>query len=210
MKLHWSLVAAATLALVLPSAALAQRGFGRFGGGGPLLASPPAQARLQLTADQKSKVQAIQMSSREQLRGLFQGGGDREAARQKFQEVNQKAEAEMVALLTADQKKHYEGLKADDMQWQGLGRSSRALIGVTTLNADQKTKLAALAKDAGAKRQELIQSAQGGGFGEIREKMQALDMEATSGIKKILTAEQAKQFDDSLATLPQPGRRQNN
>jgi hypothetical protein len=208
MKLRWTLVAAAALAL-LPSGAFAQqRGFGRFGGG-PLLASPPAQARLQLTADQKSKVQAIQMKSREELRGLFQGGGDRQAALEKFREANQKAEAEMVAVLTADQKKQYDGLKTDDMQWQGLGRSSRALIGVTTLNADQKTKLAALAKDAGAKRQDLFQSAQGD-FGAIREKMQALDAESTAGIKKILNAEQAKQFDDALATLPQPGRQRNN
>ncbi|HEU4754125.1 MAG TPA: hypothetical protein VFU47_13530, partial [Armatimonadota bacterium] len=110
MNRAWTMALAVTLAALLPGAALAQGpgrgpggpggpgggpgggfGFGRMGGrmGGVLLAAPPVQNRLHLSADQKSKIDAIQSKSREEMRGLFQGGGDRQAAFQKMQAMRQ-------------------------------------------------------------------------------------------------------------------------
>lgn len=200
---------ALVLACGVASAAFAQgfRGFQQ--GLSPLRLSPTLQTKLKLTADQKTKLEGIAMKTREESRGLFQAGGDRQAAAAKLRELNEKADAEALTSFTPDQKKMYEGFKADYEPISGLGRPALALLAVPGLNADQKAKLAAQGKATAAKQQELIQSAQGD-FQGIREKMTALQEETAAGIKKILTPDQAKQFDTELAALPQPRRPGNN
>jgi len=200
MTLRFSPLAAVALACAIVAPAQAQGRGGFFQAGlSPTRLSPTLQTKLSLTADQKSKLEAIQAKTREQLQALFQGGGG-QGARDQLRELNQKAEAEALAVFTADQKKTYEGWKAEAEPYQGLGRTHVALLVVTGLSADQKKQLKDLGAAIQAKRP---QPGQGGG----REAFQALEQETQAGIKKILNADQAKQFDAEVALLPQFGRR---
>jgi hypothetical protein len=197
-----------TLAAGLAAAPAFAQGQGqrRGGFGNPglmLLSAPGVQTRLNLTADQKGKLEGIQTRTREETRAAFQAAaGDRQAAGQKVRELNQKAETEALAVLTGEQKQQFEAIKAEQQQYQGLGRASLALLSVTGITAEQKTKLTEASRQAGAKRQELFQSAQGGGFEGIREKMQALETETNASVKAILNADQQKQFDTALEATP--------
>jgi Spy/CpxP family protein refolding chaperone len=210
-------IAVVSIGLAAPSRAHAQPpgrpGFGaQFGGGAAgLLELPPAvQAKLKLTEEQKTRIAAIRTKSQEDVRNAFQGaagGGDRQAAFRAMTEARRKAETDAVALLTADQKKQLDELKTQAQQYQGLGREAVALLAVDGLTADQQGQLKKLATDAQAKRQEALRSLQGGGGGGgALRGLQQLQTETTAAIRKILTADQAKQFDAVVATLPAPGR----
>jgi hypothetical protein len=70
---------------------------------GPSAISDPAiAAALDLSADQKQKVEAIQEESREALRAL-RDAGDPEAAREKFQSIRKATADKLAALLTTEQ-----------------------------------------------------------------------------------------------------------
>jgi hypothetical protein len=145
------------------------------------------------------------MKYRQDLQAAFQGGGG--GGREAFQKLNQDAENSALAIFTADQKKMYEGWKAEAEPYAGIGRTHVALLAVTGLNADQKTKLKELGTKLQTKRMSLIQSANGD-FGSLREPLQALETEAEAGLKTILTADQQKQFTTEVALIPQQRRRQ--
>jgi Spy/CpxP family protein refolding chaperone len=69
------------------------------------LAMNPALAdELKLTAEQKTQIQSIMQQSREASQGLFQQGGDRQAAMEKIQAINKESDAKIMALLTDAQK----------------------------------------------------------------------------------------------------------
>lgn len=203
-------------ALLVPGAAFAQGFRGGPGGGGLSATRLPAglQTRLKLTADQKARLMAIGEKMRGEMQALFQGGGggDRQALQQQMRTLNEKSDAEAMALFTPDQKKQYTEMKTEAESYSGLGRASVALLSVEGLTGDQKTKLKALSQDGAVKRREALQSAQGGDFGAIREKMQAMEAESMATIKKILNPAQGKQLDTAIQELPAPGRRrrQNN
>jgi len=120
-----------------------------------LLRREDVQGELKLTADQKSKLQAIQDGMRDKMREAFQnggGGGDREAMQatmKKMQEENQK---EVFAVLDDTQKKR---LKELAIQRMGNSAATNADLqkdlGVTD---DQKAKI----KDLQAKQQEAMQA----------------------------------------------------
>ena len=201
-------------------------GFGMRGGRGlTLTRMPPAvQDRLGLSADQKKKLGAIGDALRSEMQGMFGGGGDRQAAMTKMREKGEKAEKDAMAILDAKQKKKYEELKAEAKDYQGLGRGSVALLAVKDLKGDQKTKLKALAKTTGEKREKLFGAGgpggpggpggarpgaggpgggrpggpgaggPGGGF----EGMRALEEETQASVKKILNAAQQKQYEEAL------------
>ena len=190
-----SVAAILACSLALPVLAQQRRGGGATGIS-PTRLTPGLQTKLNITADQKTKLEAISMKAREEGRALGQ-----DASREQRAELNRKFETEALGVLTADQKKTYEGWKAELDPLQGLGRTHIALLSVTGLSADQKTQLKELSTAMQAKRRE---ATQGGGGG--REAFQALETETQAGIKKILTADQAKQFDTEAATIPS-GRR---
>jgi len=190
------LVLALACGLVGPAQAQ-QRGRGGAQGLSPTRLSPGLQTKLALTADQKSKLEAVSMKAREEGRALGQ-----DATREQRAALNQKIEAEALGVLTADQKKTYETWKAEVMPYEGLGRTHVALLAVSGLNADQKKQLSDLSNATREKRRAAGQ----GGAGN-REAAQALETEAQAGIKKILTADQVKQFEAEVATLPTGRRR---
>jgi hypothetical protein len=178
-------------------------GRGRGGDTLTLLRLPaPLAEKLQLTADQKTKFQAIQEKLRTDSEAARQSaGGDRQAAAQKTRELNMKATAEAVALLNADQKKTWEAWRADYMGMAGLGRSGVALLMVSGLSDEQKGKLKTLATDTQTKRRALPEGA------PSREARMKLETETQTAVKGLLNADQVKQFDAGLAALP--GRRPN-
>ena len=183
------------------------QGQGRFGGGlfggqgVTLMAAPaPVQEKLKLDAGQKEKLAAIREKMSAEMRANFQGGGQGQRPGpeviQKITAMREKSESEAVALLSPDQKKQWDGMKADAEKYQGIGRGSMALMAVDGLTADQKSKLAALAQEIQGKRREMLQgAAQGGDRQAVGQKMRELDTQTTDAVKKILTPEQAKQYD---------------
>ena len=101
----------------------------------------------------------------------------------------------------------FDALKTEYQGYAGVGRSALAVLAVTGLKDDQKSQLKTLAMETQAKRQGLLQPGGGGNFQEAFRKVQELDTGAQAGIRKILTADQTKQFDDALKALPQPAFR---
>jgi hypothetical protein len=85
------------------------------------LRQPEVQAALNLTADQKAKLEAQQTADREAMRAVFQGfrgqDGQRPTpeqlaeARTKMQAMRTASEAKTLAILTDAQKKQFEAMK---------------------------------------------------------------------------------------------------
>jgi Spy/CpxP family protein refolding chaperone len=105
---------------------------------------------LKLTGDQQAKVKAVQEKYQASLRGLReQQGGDRPSAAlaEKLRETRASAQAEIDAILTAEQKtnapKVLEGYRRIVM----VGIPPQAL-GVLKLTDAQKTELMTIAKEA--------------------------------------------------------------
>ncbi|MGV3723392.1 MAG: hypothetical protein ACO1SX_21055 [Actinomycetota bacterium] len=208
----WAMALGLTLAVATaPAFAQGQGGQGRGGFRGRgvfsiLRLAPPVQSRLNLNADQKTKIEAISDRLRTELRGVFQAGGDREAAIAKLRETNQKAEAEAVALLDATQKKQYEDLKTEAMGYAGLGGAGSALLAITDLTAEQKTKLKALATTA-AQRPRPEPGGDRAAAAQARRTQSEADRTA---VKAILTPAQQTQFDAAVAASRQRRPGQNN
>jgi hypothetical protein len=68
------------------------------------LAMPTVADELKLTAEQRTQVQSILQQRREAMGGLFQQGGDRQAAMEKMQALTKESDAKILALLTDAQK----------------------------------------------------------------------------------------------------------
>jgi hypothetical protein len=79
--------------------------------GGPLaFRDPDITNSLQLTADQKTKIQGIEDEARRQLRELLQAGGNRDDARRKALDVLNKSREKLIGLLTSEQVARWEKL----------------------------------------------------------------------------------------------------
>jgi len=67
--------------------------------------------KLKLSDDQKTKLTAVfteQAETMKKMRDEMQGGGDRDAMREKMQKMRADNDAKVTAVLTDDQKKAYE------------------------------------------------------------------------------------------------------
>jgi periplasmic protein CpxP/Spy len=192
--------------------ALAQQGGrGRNRGDGLTLLRLPAPLaeKLQITADQKTKLEALGERQRTESAAIRQNAaGDRQAANRQLRELSTKIDAEAAALLNADQRKNWDAWSAEHKNVAGLGRSATALLMVSGLSDEQKGKLKTLATDTQAKRQQLFQGVQGGAANnpELRQKAEALETETQTGVKGVLNADQVKQYEAGLAALPQRRR----
>jgi len=196
-------LAALVLTCGIAAPASAQGFFGAAGGLSPMRLTPSLQTKLSITAEQKSKLEGIQMKLIQDIRAAFQGGGQGAAL-----ELATKAETEALGVLTADQKKTFETWKKDVEPYQGLGRTHIAILAVTGLNDDQKKQLKDLAGPLQTKRIAAFRDAQGGNFQDLRDTMQQLEADAQAGVKKILNPDQQKQWETEAATIPMFGRRQ--
>jgi len=89
--------------------------------------------KLELTDDQKSKIDEIQSDMQEQTRAAFQeamDSGDRQGLMPKMQEIRSKAKTQALAVLTDDQKKTWEEMtgKEFNMPAGGFGGQRRRPI----------------------------------------------------------------------------------
>jgi hypothetical protein len=197
-----------------------QPGGGRQGGGqrgqrGAALVTIPVSvldSYLKLTADQKAKITAIQNQYKEDSKAFApaQGGAqpDQQAAadlRQKRQEVNQKADTDIKAVLTDDQTKLVPDMNKDLQAYQAVGIPV-GVLGDLKLTSPEKTQIAAIAdasqKDRQAKMQELQQS--GGDRQAMMAAFTELQKAAHDKIMAVLTTSQKTTLETYLKEHPQP------
>jgi len=86
------------------------------GGQGRMMMKPEERVKLldeklKLSDDQKTKLTTVfteQAETMKKMREEMQGGGDRDAMREKIQKMRADNDAKVIAVLTDDQKKTYE------------------------------------------------------------------------------------------------------
>jgi hypothetical protein len=222
-------LAVATLILgisVLPLTALAQQGggqgrggFGQRGGGmmqmqnskANLVARSDVRKDIKTTADQNTKLDALQKEFREQMRAAFQGMGGGQRQGGQGQGGQRPDMTEIQKKMTEMNKTYEEGvLKVlDEAQAKRLGQISLQMQGNSALadkkiqeelkfTVDQKRKVDDLQSSMDAANQAIFQRVQNG---EIdRTEIQPLMAENTkildAELAKILTADQTKAFDE--------------
>jgi DNA-binding MarR family transcriptional regulator len=77
------------------------------------LSDPKIAAALQLTDEQKKKLEDVGRENMEAMRGAFQPGGDPAGMREKMQEMRKQADAKTLAVLNDEQKKKFEEMKGE-------------------------------------------------------------------------------------------------
>jgi Spy/CpxP family protein refolding chaperone len=79
--------------------------------------------KLGLSDSQREKVNAILEEQRATMRDMFQGGGggDRQAMMETMQKLREETNAKLLAVLTAEQKKTWEGMLGKPFQFQRGG-----------------------------------------------------------------------------------------
>ncbi|MBC8873962.1 MAG: Spy/CpxP family protein refolding chaperone [Planctomycetes bacterium] len=83
------------------------------------LTDPEVAKELKITDAQKKKLDEVSTANREsmgtRMRELFQGG-NREGVREKMQEMRKEADGKVLGVLTAEQKKQFEGMKGEKFE----------------------------------------------------------------------------------------------
>ncbi len=181
--------------MALATVSMAQgRGFRGMGGNNPmfLLGRQDVQADLQLTDEQKAKLQELRQTSRQMFMDAMQSAGDDQEARQKaMQEVGKKLTDEVNKIITADQQKR---LKEIGIQLNGSAAlvDNKELQDQIGLTDDQKTKIKDLAAQQQAANRAIFEKVQSGELTRedagpaFQKNQQALKGE----IEKVLTEDQ--------------------
>lgn len=92
------------------------------------LSQPEVANALKLSADQKSKIEAIRQEERSALQGLRGNGQspeDRRAAFEKIRATRQANEAKLLGVLTDAQKKQFEAMQGPKFTFPERGRGRR-------------------------------------------------------------------------------------
>ena len=98
-------------------------------GGGFQNSTPEERAKIQtdqlnelvtLTADQKTKVQAIFLNDAKKMAEFRTAGGDRDAMMAKMREMNAERDKKFKEILTADQFKKYSDNQAEQQRRRGV------------------------------------------------------------------------------------------
>lgn len=172
--------------------------------------NPALGKRLGLSAEQVGKIEEIRMRLGQEARAQFQAGQrpDQETLR-KLRDTRDKGEREAVAVLSPEQSRKWDEIKAQHEKYRGLGRAGMGLLGVDGITSEQQQKLLSLAQESEAKRREIFQGAAQGDRQAAFQKMQQMDEQVQADIKRILSPEQVKQYEVSLPTgrLGGPGIR---
>jgi Spy/CpxP family protein refolding chaperone len=179
------------------------RGFGR--GGGFAISSvqlvaqaEEVQAALNLTDEQKTKVEEIDDQLREDRRDLFQqgGGGDFRAMRDEMEKLNQEASAKLAEVLDEGQQKRLMGILI-----QVNGASSlldAAVAKELVVTEDQKTKLSEVRDENMEAMREAMRDLRDQDLSreEIAAKMQELRTESDKKFLAVLTPAQQTQYEE--------------
>jgi hypothetical protein len=198
-----------------------QRGFGGFGRfGGPLslatLPLPYITSALELTDDQKTKIQAVQEKARSDMQAARPAPGEQpdfNAMREKMTAINTQAKTDIEAVLTDAQKKKVEGMLKDAGTYQGVNIPLEVVPDLK-VTAEQKTKLAEIAATAAKERQATMkdmQDAQQSGdqqkLQEIRQSMMASFQATQEKAQAVLTDTQKAAIKKYQDEHPRPNRR---
>jgi Spy/CpxP family protein refolding chaperone len=77
------------------------------------LSNEEVAKELKLSDKQKDQLKEIQDKSREEMRGLFGGGGDREEAMKKMEKIRTETNEKSMGVLTADQKAKFKAMQGE-------------------------------------------------------------------------------------------------
>jgi len=179
-------------------------GFGQRGGQGMqptagMLPLTVLSKSLGLTDEQKTKIEDIQKKAQENMRasfGGFGGGGGRpdpEEMRARFEKMNEdrkKTDADIMAILTDDQKKSLETLLKDAQVFM-QAQLPLELAGDLKLTADQKKQISeTVDKIQKAAREKTQEARENQDFETVREIMQQAQAALREKTRAVLTAEQ--------------------
>ena len=169
-------------------------------------------AGLTLTADQKTKIAAIQTNLTTQRQALMPQRGDgppdrdtMRAAMDKMRSLDQQAAADIKAVLTDTQKSALPALlkTLDDLRFVGIPAET---YGDLKLTDDQKTKIAALVQTAQqAGRTAMDAARQSGDFSTVRQTLSTSHTQAVQQAMALLTTAQKAVVTAYKAAHPQPG-----
>jgi Spy/CpxP family protein refolding chaperone len=203
-KARFAILAASALALTLavaPVLAQGQGGQRRGGGRGVSLATLPIKTLdsvLTLTADQKTKVTAIQEKYAADVKPLrpAQGQPADPANTAKLRELSQQATKDIEAVLTDEQKTKWADARKEFALYTLAGIPA-PLYGEVKLTGDQKTKLEAIQKETTEKLQ-----------GAPQDQRRTINQDARQKAGDILTADQKAAVEKYNKEHPRQGRRQ--
>jgi hypothetical protein len=181
---------------MVAGSASAQRG-GRFGnpGGASLLTRPEVQTELKLTAEQKTKAEALAETLREERRGRFQDLRDAtpEERTKVMSEWRTEEMKRVNAVLNPDQQKRFRQIS---LQQEGpmavIHADVASELGLTD---DQKKKVQEIQAQMRAEQQNLFQDA-GGDREALRGKMEALRKSSNDKVVAILTDAQKTKWKE--------------
>ncbi len=207
--------AALALAVLIVGTAVAQPGFGLFGGGGTgvLVANKGVQEELKITDEQKTKLTKINEDLRSKAREAFQNAaGDFDKAREEMQKLNDAAAKSIYEVLKPEQAKR---LKQIELQVAGFNALSREDV-QKELKLTDKQK--AEVKTVSEKMRNDIMEMMQGAFGDFekmqenQKKIQAMNKENIDKVVKTFSDEQKKTWTEMLGKsfnyVPTPfGRR---
>lgn len=165
----------------------------------------PLEMRLRLTAEQKARWTELQNSLKRRPQVAARPGTlvDPAASFVQAQAAQRQAEADALALLVPEQRKAWELMKRAAEQFQGFGHAGLGLLTVDGLSPEQRSHLKELVPQAQARRKELLRPEPRGIKREqVLERVRAFDIELEAVVRRMLTPEQALQFDAALPLLP--------
>jgi hypothetical protein len=195
------------VALVLTaSAAFAQGGGRRFGGGGfggpvGLLSIPEVQTELKLDQAQKDLLMQLGQEMRERAQAMFQGMQNvpRDERMKRFQAFQQEQMKKVGEILDAKQMARLKQLSLQQQGTRGLGQPEVA--DQLKLTADQRQKIQTALTDEGTAMRQAFEGFQGGGNNVTDEqrqqafqKMRDLRTATDAKLNAVLTDGQKKQF----------------
>lgn len=166
--------------------------FGGRGGvsGTTLVQQKSVQEELKLSEEQIEKLKQVGTKLRESFGG---GGGDREEARKKFEEVRQVAEKDMAGILSADQSKR---LKEIVLQQTGpLALARPEIAKEVGLADDQQAKVKEIADAYSSETRGQFQPGGGGDREEARKKRETLRKDTNDKLLAILKDDQKKAWE---------------
>lgn len=189
-----ALLIAGALSLSLAVAAQAQRGGGRRA----TVVPRTWLTRLNLTEEQKTKVEAAGQAYRTELQS--NAASTPQERRQASRKARETYETALNAALSADQQKQLAAWREEARQYPGMGQLASALVGLN-LTDEQKTKVKAI----GAKYQPELMKFRA----ELRTAAdrQAVQAQITAVNAKVLDEVKAVLTPEQVQKLPEPRRR---
>jgi Spy/CpxP family protein refolding chaperone len=163
------------------------------------------QKKLALSADQSAKVNAIFLKRAKQADSLkaTKPAGERRINRQAFKAIAVNTNAQLNAVLTADQQKAYTALKAERKgkmhgrhanPEQRAQRMTKVLENKLALSADQSAKVNAILLKRVTEMHSL--KAKGADRTANKEARKAIMVKADADLKAVLTADQQKNYTE--------------